>query len=151
MISDNLTTFCSALALNTGGVAGYALGETIDMGNLRDIGQGTMLYLVISVAATCTSAGSATAQFALVSDAVDPILPASATVHMETPVFAVAALSAGTNLITVAIPWEGPTYERYVGIRQTTGGAAFTGGTINAFLTPTPQSNRAYADYSTAT
>lgn len=145
MITDKLTTFADALALNTGGAGDYVLGSTIDIGDLRDIGNGTMLYLVISVAETVTGGGGLS--FSLVSDAVDPVLPASATKHVTTPEFSAADLNAGENIITVALPLEGPTYERYVGIVQHTSGGAFTGGVINAFLTPTPQRNRHYDEY----
>ena len=147
MIVDTLTTFCNATALNTGGAAGYLIGDVIDIEDLRDIGQHSGLYLVVSVATTATSGGSATGSFALISDAQAALTPTTATVHVESPVFAVADMTAGTTLLTVALPWEGNTYERYVGIRQTTGTAAFTGGAVNAFLTLTPQVNRSYPDY----
>lgn len=148
MIRDTLTTFCRDTALNTGAAGSYLIGDVIDIGNLRDIGQHTPLYLVITVAITATSAGAATGQFALVSDAAAAITPGTATVHAESQAFAVADMSAGTNLLTVSLPWQGPEYERYVGIRQTTGVAAFTAGAINAFLTMTPQNNHSYPEYS---
>jgi hypothetical protein len=148
MIRDNLNTFCAAEALNTGGAGSYLIGDVYDIETLRDMGQGVGLYLVITMAVTATSGGSATGKFALVSDAQAAITPGTATVHVESPEFAVADMSAGTNILTVALPWQGNTYERYIGIVQTTGTAAFTAGAINAFLTPTPQANVAYPDYS---
>ncbi len=147
MIADKLTTFCDAVALNTGAAGGYLIGDVIDIENLRDIGQHSGLYLMISMAVAATSGGSATGKFALASDAQAAITPATATIHIESPTFAVASMTAGKQLLIAALPWEGNTYERYVGIVQTTGVAAFTAGSINAFLTPTPQANRHYAEY----
>ncbi|MBM61907.1 MAG: hypothetical protein CL484_03025 [Acidobacteria bacterium] len=147
MIRDNLTTFCRATALNTGAAGSYLIGDVVPLGDQRDIGLHTPLYLVVTMAVTATSGGAATGKFALVSDSQAAINPATATVHMETPEFAVADMSAGTNLITVSIPWQGPEYETYLGLVQTTGTAAFTAGAINAFLTMTPQTNNAYPEY----
>lgn len=147
MITDRLTSFLTATALNATAVGNFALGETVDIQNLRDIGQGTPLYLVISVAETVTGGGTSAVSFSLASDAEDPLDPAGATTHLTTQVFDVADLNAGTTIMTVMIPWEGPQYERYVGIIQHTTGAALTAGSVNAFLTPTPQSKRIYAEY----
>jgi len=47
-------------------------------------------------------------------------------------------LTAGTNLAKVVIPMEGNEYERYVGLVQVTGTAAFTAGVVDAFLTLNP-------------
>lgn len=147
MIRDELTTFANGTALNTGAAGSYVLGNTIDLQVARDIGNQAGLYLVIGVATTATSGGSATASFSLVSDAVDPPVPGTATVHTTSPVFAVADMAAGTTLLVVQLPLEGNEYERYLGIVQTTGTAAFTAGAVNAYMTPTPQRNKAYADY----
>lgn len=134
MILDERTEFCDATALNTGGAASYLLGDVYDTGNdgLNDV---ECLYLVIQVSTTATSGGSATAQFHLCSDAQAAIaVNGSATYHWSSPAIPVASLVAGTYIARVQLP-KG-TYERYLGILQTTGTAAFTAGAINAFLTP---------------
>lgn len=146
MIMDKLTTFCDATALNTGAAGTYNIGDVIDLEQVRDIGQGNPLYLVISVAVTATSAGSATGQFRLVSDSVATPDTSTATVHATSAAHAKANMSAGDVLFVIALPMEGSVYERYLGIQQVTGVAAFTAGAINAFLTPTPQAWKSYAD-----
>lgn len=147
MITDSRTTFALGTALNTGGAASYLLGDVIDIGDLRDLGEGNPIYLVISVETTATSGGSATAAFSLCSDAQAAIaVDGSQTVHATSRVFPVADLAAGTTVFQIALPMEGPAYERYVGIVQTTGTAAFTAGAVNAFLTQTPQNWKAYAN-----
>lgn len=146
MITDKLTTFCSATALNTGAAGVYMLGDDVDIEVLRELGF-SELYLVVNVAVTATSGGSATCAVSLVSDAQSPLTPASATVHITSAAFPVADMVAGTNLLTVKLPLQGAEYEQYLGIKQTTGGVAFTGGAIEAFLTPTVQANRSYPDY----
>lgn len=144
MIGDKLNTFGEALALNTGGAGSYIIGDQIDLGVDRNIGVAPglgQLYLVITVDTAATSGGSATGQFSLVTDA-DPAL-GSPVVIFSTPAFAVANMTAGAILAVVALPVS-DAYERYIGIQQTTGTAAFTAGKINAFLTHTPPARRAY-------
>lgn len=136
MILDERNEFCDATALNTGAAGTYLIGDQIDLGTARDVGNGQPLYLVITVDTLPTSAGAATAQFTLASDASASIATnGTASVHFETKAFAISEMAAGTVLAAVALPIEGVAYERYLGILQTTGTAAFTGGKVNAFLT----------------
>jgi len=136
MILDKRNEFCDATALNTGGAGTYLVGDQIDLGAARDVGNGEPVYLVITVDTLPTSGGSATAQFQLASDASASIATdGSASVHLETKAFTNAQMAAGTVLAAIALPMEGVAYERYLGILQVTGTAAFTGGKINAFLT----------------
>lgn len=136
MILDKRNEFCDATALNTGGAGTYLLGDQIDLGTARDVGNGQPVYLVITVDTLPTSGGSATAQFSLASDASASIATdGSASVHLQTKAFAISEMAAGQVLAAIALPMEGVAYERYLGILQTTGTAAFTGGKVNAFLT----------------
>jgi hypothetical protein len=147
MITDKRTQFADAEAVNTGVVASYLVGDVIDLEVARDIGQGYPLYLVVNVQTTATSGGSATASFSLASDAQAAIaVDGSQTTHVTSKVFAVAAMTAGTNLLKVVIPMEGSEYERYVGLIQTTAGVAFTGGAVDAFLTINPTGWKALPD-----
>lgn len=148
MIVDTLTEFCDGTALNTGAAGTYNVGDVIDMENLRDLGQGQPIYLVIQVSTTATSGGSATGTFRLVSDSVATPDTSTATVHATSQAFAVADMTAGTSLFVIALPMEGAAYERYLGIQQITGTAAFTAGAIDAFLTTNPSAWKAYADAS---
>lgn len=136
MILDERNEFCDATALNTGAAGTYLIGDQIDLGAARDVGNGQPVYLVITVDTLPTSGGSATAQFSLASDASASIATdGSASVHLQTKAFAISGMAAGTVLAAIALPMEGVAYERYLGILQTTGTAAFTGGKVNAFLT----------------
>lgn len=146
MIIDKSARFCDATLLNTGAAGNYIIGDWIDLQNVRDIGQGGDLYLVMLVDTTATSGGAATLQLSLVSNSATPLVTAGATVHAVTPVFALAQLTTGRTLLVVQLPLEGAAYQRYLGIQQTTGVAAFTGGRVDAFLTPTPAAWKAYAD-----
>lgn len=137
MILDKRTEFCDATALNTGAAGTYLIGDQIDLGTARDVGIGEQLYLVITVDTPPTSGGAATAQFTLASDDTASIATnGTASVHFQTKAFTIAEMTAGAVLAAVALPIEGVAYERFLGILQTTGTAAFTGGKINAFLTP---------------
>jgi hypothetical protein len=150
VILDELTEFCDATALNTGGAGTYNVGDVIDTksaaidpNTTKDFGYSD-LYLVIRVATTATSGGSATGTFRLVSDAVATPDTSTATVHYVSPTFAVAAMTAGTTIAVLPLP--SGSYERYIGIQQITATAAFTAGAIDAFLTSDPNAWRAYAD-----
>ena len=147
MILDERTEFCDATALNTGAAGTYLLGDQIDSSVVRDLGNGQPIYLVITVDTLPTSGGSATAQFTLASDDSASIATnGTASVHFVTKAFAISEMAAGTVLAAVALPAQGVAYERYLGVLQTTGTAAFTGGKINAFLSTDVARWKAYAD-----
>lgn len=135
MILDERNEFCDATALNTGVAGSYLVGDVIDLGaTSSDIGNGEPMYLVIQVDTAATSGGAATGQFHLCSDAQAAIaVDGSATYHFSTSAIPVASLVAGYRVAVVALPHG--TYERYLGVVQTTGTAAFTAGKVNAFLT----------------
>jgi hypothetical protein len=154
MILDERTEFCDNQALNTGGAATYNLADQIDLGLAgRGVGEpGDHLYLVLQVGATGIAAGSAgTVQFQLVSDDSASIATnGTQSIHLQTRAFATGTgtatttLAPGTVLGVFQLPIEGVVYERFLGIQQVTGTAAVTGGTIDAFLTPTPRAWKAY-------
>lgn len=135
MIMDERTEFLDATALNTGAAGTYLIGDVYDTGvQNQDIGLGQQIFLNILVDTAVTSAGAATVQFKLVSDAQAAIATdGSATEHIITTAIPKATLIAGYRVITVALP-QG-TYERYLGILQVTGTAALTAGAVSAFLT----------------
>jgi hypothetical protein len=143
MLSDTRAQFCAATALNTGGAGSYLIGDTIDLSDIAsDLGPGGRdLFLVVSMATNATSGGSATAQFALVTDAADSF--GSPAVIAVSDVLPVASMVAGSYAWVLQVPHRGA-YERYLRLRQTTGTAAFNGGTINAFFTTNVPSGRVY-------
>ena len=149
MYVDRLNEFCDNVALNTGAAGTYLIGNQIDLVVARDIGMGMggQLYLVAQVSEAATSGGSATLQLQLASDSTAAIATdGTASIHLTSATFAVAALTAGKVLMVMPLPLEGVAYERFLGIRQITGTAAFTGGKVDVFLTTDPQVWKAYAD-----
>lgn len=151
MIIDDRLEMADALALNTGVAGSYLLGDVIDTDpasispNVTTDLEGSEQYLVIQVDTLPTSAGAATAAFSLASDAQAAIaVDGTQTEHFRTKAFAIAEMAAGTILAAVKLPRG--SYERYMGVVQTTAVAAFTGGKINAFLTRDPALYRPYAD-----
>lgn len=133
MILDERTEFCDATALNTGAAGSYLIGDVVDTSVARDLGGDKALYLVVTVDTTATSGGSATGQFNLVTD--DNASLTSPATLVSSKAWAVADMTAGKTLMAVQLPMEGTAYERYIGIQQVTGTAAFTAGKVNAFLT----------------
>lgn len=144
---DKLAEFCDAVSL-PGGTTTNTLGNQIESAQATNfLGDGEPVYLVVSVATTATSGGSATAVFTLVTD--DAVDLASGTTLATSQTWAVANMVAtsvrGTILWCIALP-PATSYLKYLGIRQTTGTAAFTGGAIDAYLTKDPTIYRAYAN-----
>lgn len=147
MITDRLNTFALATALNTGAAGTYLIGDVIDLTTARDIGQGNELYLVVQVDTAANAGANGTLTIKLASDAQAAIATdGSATEHLVSPTFGFAALTAGKRILVAAIPYEGNVYERYLGILQVTGTAAFTAGKIDAFLTMNPSVWKAFPD-----
>lgn len=146
MILDERGEFCDATALNTGAAGTYLIGDVMDLGSTsQDIGAGEDLYVVVQVDTAATSGGAATGNFKLVSDAQAAIATdGSATEHLASGAIAVASLTAGRLVMAAKVPPG--TYERYLGILQVTGTAAFTAGKVNAFLTKDISRWQAYPD-----
>lgn len=145
MILDERLEISDAAALATS--TGTALhGDVIDFGG-DQIGDGQPLYLVIQVDTAVTSAGAATVQFSLASDAQAAIATdGSASVHAVTEAIGKAALVAGYTRVIPLPPSASKDYERYLGLLTTVGTAALTAGKINAFITSEPSVWRAYPD-----
>lgn len=146
MILDERGEFADALAANTGAAGSYLLGDVIDLtATGADIGQGTEIWLVGQVDTTFTSGGSGTYAFSLASDAQAAIaVDGSQTEHFRTAAYPVASLVAGFLICAVRLPLG--TYERYLGIIQTTAVAAATAGKVNFFLTRDVAKIKHYAD-----
>ena len=146
MILDERGEFADATAANTGAAGSYLIGDVIDNGVIgADLGQGDAIWLVGQVDTTFTSGGSGTYGFSLASDAQAAIaVDGSQTTHFSTGQIALATLVAGYQICAVRLPLG--TYERYMGIVQTTAVAAATAGKVNFFLTADVSKIKHYAD-----
>ncbi len=147
MILDERSEFADDVDVSA--AAGTALiGDVMDLGLARDIGNGQPVYLCIRTGGTeiITGGSAGTLQFKLVSDSVAGIATnGDATEHLVTDTFVTDDAAANSALFNVggtiffgAIPLEGPAYERYLGILAVTATTTTTAGTINAFLTLDP-------------
>lgn len=156
MILDEYNEFADAVSVAA--AAGTALiGDVIDLGTAspqRDIGNGEPLYFVVSVDTEIITGGVAgTIEFLLVSDAQAAIATdGSATVHYRSRAFVTddaaandPQLNAGGFPVIVALPWNGPIYERFLGVLVVTGTTTTTAGAISAYLTHDPRGYKAYA------
>lgn len=131
MIVDNNLYMSDAQAVT----ASAASTKSLDFGSaLRHIGDGEELNLVVQVASTLTSGGSATVQVSL-QDSTDN---SSFTTVASGPAIAYGSLPAGTELLRIKLPAG---LRRYIQVYYTIGTADLTGGTFNAFLTLDRQNN----------
>lgn len=148
MILDERSEFADATALSTAATGLALVGDVIDLGT-DGINEVDGIELFITVDTAVTSAGSATVEFQLVSDAQAAIaVDGSASVHYKSAAVPKATLVAGYGVVNVKLP-KGQ-YERYLGILQNVGTAALTAGKINAGLTPLDPSWKAFASPSQA-
>ncbi len=147
MLLDERLEFADNLALDTSGTDTDNLGDVIDLGVARDIGQGQQMYLVIQFTTTVTSSNAATVVFQLVSDGTDTIATSGQTIHAMTTPLSIAQMVAG-KMYVIPIPSEGLAYERFLALQTVTAAYALTAGKVNAFLTtePTVAPTTSYAD-----
>lgn len=136
-ISDVLDLLPTAGALNAGTTGGP--GSNL----IRDIGAGKTLYLHILVTTTFAKAGAnPTLTCSLESDSTAN-LATSATVHWTSTAVAEATLVAGYWIAKgIAIP--AGDYERYLGVRFTTGTDDFDTGKVSAWLSENRYDDRTY-------
>lgn len=143
MILDERNEFCDATALTTGATGTKNIGDIIDLGVARDLGQ-RPLFLVIQVT-TAIVGTSSTIQFQLVSDSTNSISVTTQTIHHISMEIPEATLVAGYQQV-IQLPGENPAYERYLAIQTVIGTANLSSGNINAFLTLDPTGNKSYPD-----
>ena len=144
MLTDRLTSFGWPVDLDTSGTGTEVLGDAVDAGAASaNLGVGIPFYLYLATSDEVTSGGAATVQFELVT-ADNEALTTNDEVVMTTTEFALADLGADTVLFVGAIPMRN--YRRWIGLRQVTGAAALTGGSLYATMTQEPDQWRAYPE-----
>jgi hypothetical protein len=127
--------------LSFAGTGLQLVANQVDLGlPQRDMGPGAGdLYLVVEVVNTITSAGAATVEFQLVSDAQPSIaVDGSASVHVKSGAIPKAKLVAGAIAWVAKLPQGVVSYEQYLGLLADVGVAVLTAGKVRAFFTPNP-------------
>jgi len=89
------------------------------------------LWVVISVPVACTSGGSATVQFKVISDS-DSGFATTPITHYDSSTVAVASLVAGYTVVKMKLP---PSVQQYLKVTYTIATAVLTAGAFDAFLT----------------
>lgn len=158
MIFDSRLEFADAAALTlatgTNNLTNVADLGTNALNATRDIANGEPMYLIGTVDTAITSGGTATLQFALVSDAVAAIQTnGSQVTHLLTPLVTVPGAAtdatrtkAGNVICCVALP-QGIDYKQYLGVQSIVGTAALLTGKVNFFITSDATQWRAYSDF----
>lgn len=145
-ILDKRLEFCDDTSLVTTGTDTLLLGSQIDLETAGlDLGTGDNPYLVIQIEDALGSTLTNTEVFKLVSDDRASInTTGSATVHFTSSTVTGTLGVAGYRVACVKLP--NGTYERYLGILCATSTVASTAGSVNAYLTFNPPSNKIYPD-----
>lgn len=138
MIIDKSLELCDAEALSTAGTGLALVGDQVNIGAAgENIGAGEPMAMVIHVTTSVTSAGAATVEFQVVSDASAAIAAdGTETLHVASGAIPKASLVAGFQIVLPLPPAGGVPYEQYLGIQQNVGTAALTAGAIDAFIVP---------------
>lgn len=122
--------------LNTQGDAGYTTSADAPSGITKDLGKGVPVQLLCQITETFTSGGAATLQVDLETDDNESF--SSATVLMSSPTYALASLTAGTQLLPEFVPYGG---EQYYRVKYVIATATTTAGKVTAGITTGIQSN----------
>lgn len=116
--------------------------NTIDLSQVRHIGDGAPLSIHVLVEESAAAAGAATVDFQVVSDS-DPALGSPAVLISSTPI-AKATLVAGYEFYLPLPP--GATYERYLGVNYVVATGPLTAGKFTAHVVENAPKHRTYAD-----
>ncbi|WP_059413443.1 MULTISPECIES: Bbp16 family capsid cement protein [Cupriavidus] len=139
MILDTQETF--SLAQSIAAAAGDVVSTNVyDTGAPADVGIGEEMYLYVRIGTTVTSGGAATVQVVLQTD--DNVSFSSPTEYPMSSALALAALSAGAEIVKSRLPIG---LERYLRVVYRIGTATTTAGAADAFLTKDVQANKPYA------
>ncbi|MCF8012415.1 MAG: hypothetical protein K9L56_14175 [Clostridiales bacterium] len=107
--------------------------NTIDFGSATpNYGVGNPIWLISQVEVDLTSSGSATLQTKLLDSADD----SSWSTVLQTPANAFGDYSAGDYLLAMPLPYG---IRRYMKLNYVVATAALTAGTVNSFLTLSPE------------
>ncbi|MBX9946071.1 MAG: hypothetical protein K2Y40_18495 [Reyranella sp.] len=117
-----------------------ATTDYIDLGQARDIGNGTPLEILVRCTQAVTAAGAATVTVALQSD--DNASFSSPANLVLSDAIPKASLTAGAEVLRVTVPHG---TERYLRLFYTVGTGPLTAGKFTAGLVPLRQANAAYA------
>lgn len=136
--SDSQVVTATAVSTNIYDL--FPVGNAVNSNDVRDIGVGEDVYLVIQTDAAATAAGAATVTVTFESSATPDL--AASTVHYSSAAYPVASLTAGKTLIAIKLPADA--YKRYLGVRYTVGTGPLTAGSFSAFFAKDIQAFRAY-------
>lgn len=137
--SDSQVVTATAVSTNIYDL--FPVGNAVNTNDVRDIGVGEDVYLVVQVDATATAAGAATVTITLESSSTAD-LATTPTVHYSTAANALANLTGGKTLVAIKLPADA--YKRYIGVRYTVGTGPLTAGSFSAFFAKDIQAFRAY-------
>ena len=131
MLYDAMFEFSDGQTITTTAVADYYLDmQSSDL----EMGAGTPLFINVKVGSTAFTTGGdndGTLVVSVVYEGTDPV-DTSSTVLFSTVAWAEADLTAGTTVMSMALPSDFDK-ERYVGLLYTTANDV-TGGTLDAWL-----------------
>lgn len=139
MIMDAELKFSDAQAVT----AAAASTNIVDLGAVRNIGDGEELFIVVQVHTTLGDGGSNTSTtVALQGDSSDSFSPDGTVDIASFP----QAAAAGTVRIYRLSPGAAPLQYRYIRLYYTPNGANLTSGKFDAFITKNVDRFVAYAD-----
>lgn len=137
--SDSQVVTATAISTNVYDL--FPVGNAVNSNDVRDIGVGEDVYLVVQTDAAATAAGAATVVITL--ESADNASLTSSTVHVTSVAYALSDLAAGRTLMAIKLP--AGSYKRYIGVRYTVGTGPLTAGSFSAFFAKDIQAFRAYA------
>ena len=136
MYVDNNTLVSGSITGNTltpqaiTGTGNILSSNTIDLGQARDVGEGTEYPFLHAIIGTAVAGGTSTEIQAVIAD--DAALSTNVTVVGSSGAIATASLTAGKRVAVPVIPQIGSLGRRYLGVRYVVTGTN-SAGTVTAF------------------
>ena len=137
MITDALLRLSADQAVTASAVS----TNTIDLSQIRDIGEGKPLYMVFTI--TETFATLTSLAFNVVTDD-NASLSSPAVINTVSVTLSSVGLAAGKQIVLPIPPRKGSKGERYLGASFTVGGSNATAGKITTDIVETFQDGQKY-------
>lgn len=144
MIIDAYNQFADDFTAVGSGSATTILGDVMDLKDVRDIGNGQPVYLIIVITDGIEpdSTGNITLSFVSADTAT---ISSSPTTHWTTGALAAAANFPTGKTFVVPLPAEGPEWKQFIGVLITRS-ATMAAGAVTAFLSLDPTGWKAYPE-----
>lgn len=145
MIIDKLGTFADDVQPAALTIGTHLLGNSVPLVDVRNVGVGYPLYLVMGVGSEAAASAGASTVFLEFATADDAAMTTNNMTIFNTTSFSLAQMAVFSPLFAAVLPVAfTSTYRAFIGVKVHILTAVLTAGKFNAFLTADPSIWQAY-------